>query len=165
VRIAATESVSWLKKPITGATSYAAGFGPHDLRCLGGAKHTAPTAGTLLMGLPIGTVDNAELTLSSGALPASIEVQLRVDAGHKVVLPSSNPQAVSLTLDPATGTLKGKFTLGTGTTAQTADYFGIIVPEAVATGSPTRSVGLGYFILPGTTGALLSGRVDLQPSP
>ncbi len=170
VRIAVTDSLTWLKKNLGSSSterSYRAGFGPLVLTCLGGKKWSPPASGELLLGLADTTAtlaNNASLAFTSGGLAAPFNQPLRVTPKHATVFPAAaaNPNKVSLTLQPKTGLISGKFTLPDG---RVADYRGVIIPHPTLIGKGNAH---GHFTLPGLTPTpapvtipLLSGRLDL----
>ena len=154
-------------------TVYRAGFGPLTLTAAGGA-YTAPTAGTLVLALSVGT-DNAKLRFTGGAL---------TNPGFNQLLTIYNPSVTGLTnkttvainsnsvklpmLTAVTGQFTGEFTI-TGATAalnRKAPFSGQVV-----TTSADGTKGYGFFLLPKepatgetvTTSPKLSGSVLLGP--
>jgi hypothetical protein len=136
----------------------------------------------VILNLPEGGTDNAELIFSEGGLDlaastsANEPILLTIAKGSKasVVTPSGNPAKLTLTATPATGAFKGGFTLSetvpltkpTVVTRKVA-FQGVIIRETDETYR-----GYGYFLLPqlpdnSTPVAktpILSGQVILQPS-
>lgn len=165
VRIAATESLTWLKKDLGSASterSYRTGFGPLALVCIAGAQWNAPASPALLMNLTDTTstsADNASLAFTSGGLAPNFPQAVRITPQHSAIITSANLNQVTLKPDAKTGQFTGKFTLSDG---RVANYFGIMVPHPT---DPNHGAGYGFFTLPQTsptlsTSPILSGRVE-----
>jgi subtilisin-like proprotein convertase family protein len=152
---AITGSVSWLRRA-TSSTTYAnaAGFGPVDLTPHGG-RYSAPSSGTLLLGLPLAS-NNAQLEFDGvdlGTLSAALSpFTFTVAGGNKIALPSSNPTALKLTATASTGLFSGTFVLTdpnptntSVTVKRTSKFSGVFLPN--------EGVGAGFFTLPALPGS------------
>ncbi|MBL9114958.1 MAG: hypothetical protein JNJ83_08115, partial [Verrucomicrobiaceae bacterium] len=126
--------IGWLRPAITGKV-FPAGVGPFDLSAVG-ARYDAPAAGNLVMGLPIGATNNAEIDFDTiTTLP------VRVDAKHKITPDATlKPTSFTATLNPKTGILTGSFSLANPTRKVT--FSSIVVRDA------TGQAGRGYLLAP-----------------
>ncbi len=157
---------TWFK-PTTATRTYAASFGPINLKASGGYLSTAAT-GTIILGLPEeGTV---LLRFTDGGL-ADADMDPDVDATYtddnRLMVPSSRTKT-TLTLNANTGVMAGRFTLvenGTNFTRSNIAFQGQVVRQ---TNGALKAVG--YFLLPQipigtqkpTDTPILSGGVSLQ---
>ncbi|GEP45650.1 Ig-like domain-containing protein [Brevifollis gellanilyticus] len=136
-----------------------------------GARYTAPTG--IVLGL-VGGTSNARLEFANGGIAsaaqaASINQTFTISAANKATFTAANnPTNVTLTLNPATGSFNGTFSLTDGAVKRTGIKFkGVLLPDAV---TPANSRGKGFFVLPqlpatGTSTATtsrLSGSVWLK---
>lgn len=174
-----TGTTSWFKPAPLTATStdtvYKAGFGPLNVDSQGGV-YVPPTAGNLVMGLPVvpSNQSNAKISFSEGGIATlnSFHQSLRFftktpqDSISLVgVLPPLTNSTQLTAVDSKKGTFSGSFTIdgATPTLNRPAPFFGQIVKIGATT------EGYGYFLLPkvpvGTekvmTSPKLSGRVVL----
>ena len=174
-----TGTTSWLKPgPLTATSSdtvYKAGFGPLNVDAQGGV-YIPPTAGNLVMGLPVvpSNQSNAKISFSEGGIATrnSFHQSLRFftktpqDSISLVgVLPPLTNSTQLTAVDSKKGTFSGSFTIDGATPAlnRPAPFYGQIVKIGATTG------GYGYFLLPKvpvppekvSTAPKLSGRVVL----
>lgn len=149
-----TGSLSWLRGSTTLTNlANAAGFGPVSLTPHGG-HYSAPTPGTLLLGLPA-TTANATLAFDGdevnlGAQEAALTpFTFTLANGNKIVLPTPNPTALKLTVNANTGQFSGGFTLTDSVNGapvkRAAKFSGVFLPQ--------EDVGAGCFVLPALPGA------------
>jgi len=186
-------SVDWMKYRATTSAdrTYRAGI-PFNILTVIGGEYVKPTTTVLgLKDLGVGTVD-AKLVFSEGGLhgPAPImhavmaaapDVSFRITPTNALVMPipASNPGALSLTLNAATGAFSGSFVLGkdpdpTATQltllSRKVYYHGLVIPRL------SVNQGLGYFLLPELpadgppittllTSPILSGQVLIEKAP
>ncbi|MDZ4288755.1 MAG: putative Ig domain-containing protein, partial [Prosthecobacter sp.] len=184
--------VTWLRPAFTAATArtYKAGFGPIELTPAG-ARYVAPVAGTttvpgfVILQLPEGGADNAELVFTEGGLQFAAatpnndpDVTLTIAKGNKVTVtaPVGNPAKVVMTPTATTGVFKGTFVLSQpnprtvapltpATVTRTVTFQGLIIKDLDG-----NYRGYGYFLvaqLPNNTTLvantpILSGQVLLQ---
>lgn len=164
-------SPEWEKDPQTLATvrTYKAGFARHQRTLIGG-KYAKPAAGTLILGLPVQSTNNATLDFSEAGFACS--QPLRITSTNTAAVPA-NANVVTLTLNATTGAINGGFTRKDPnpsnhalTISRSATYFGALVPRL--------SQGVGHFLLAQmpdpvgppvttlTTSPILSGQVVLH---
>ena len=168
--------LSWWKNPqILRTRSYAAGFGPLELRVRGG-RYEIPAAAQPLPGMSRASV----LFTGGGVLHPEqrldiAEVTLPARHPAKVEVPEPNPGRLSLTVQPGsgsrfvagtTGSFSGSFTLEDPDSTQTAAPIlkrratlrGVLVDDG------TGLRGYGHFLLPEMP-ALTPVKTTLQTSP
>ncbi|MEI6715935.1 MAG: immunoglobulin domain-containing protein [Verrucomicrobiota bacterium] len=170
-----TGSPTWLK-PTPAITSrdtvYKAGFGPVELDAEGGF-YIVPAKGERVLGLPVAT-NNAQFTFSVGGLDTegkeftqSVTISNPSPLGltNKVSISSSLNKVAVLSVNPATGTFSGEFTVAGS--SRKGPFSGQIVTVSGVT------KGYGFFLLPKVPGVKetlltapkLSGAVVLEKTP
>ena len=177
--------VSWFKKPETSASArnYRDGFPDHTLAALG-SRWLRPASGDLLLNLPLPpSVNNIQVNLTHGGIDTAAQAAENVQAfslrtNHTAIVSPgfSNKLKMTISLNSRSGAMSGRFTLsdpnpsgGTRPIVRTAYYYGVMLR--------LQKIGGGYFLLPGlpdplhlppitsTNSDILSGRMDLAPSP
>ncbi|GEP41522.1 choice-of-anchor D domain-containing protein [Brevifollis gellanilyticus] len=178
-------TLSWLRPVNAKSRVYAGGFGPINITAVG-ARHVAPVAPALILGMTVG-VDKARINFADGGLAGAViqpnVAEFDILAGNKVSFVGAvNPGTVKLTLSAATGVFSGSLLLEDNELRggiflgkklkRTATFNGILTNDG------TAQVGLGHFLLEempkdglppiGTTpatSAKLSGSVLLERKP
>jgi hypothetical protein len=158
----------WTRLPATSTRVYRSGFDPQVLTVRGG-RYVPVQPGQVILGLS--NMDNnarlsfAEAALLPGALPPvtlSIRNLNAARTDQKIVLPTLNPNRVSLLLDAKVpGMFRGSFSLQDG---RTASYTGLLLQRS------GLHEARGHFLLPRqpqpgeslTTSEMLSGEVTLE---
>jgi hypothetical protein len=150
---------TWSRKPqVATVRSYENGFTqPIALEISGGALYTPPTGTEVVMGLPAATgtpLTNAQINFSSGGLLAAFNQLFFVPSTNIAYVPAPVTNAVTVTLNKATGQFSGYFTLidddptsalvGKNVTRKVT-YYSIIVPHPTLAG---KGISYGYFNLP-----------------
>ena len=118
-RLTGTGTVSWMRPENRAVANrlYDDGFGPILLNVIGG-RYRVPDKTELVMGLDPASgspLKNARLTFDQllGADPlavnADVDVEVKIGGITKIAT-SPNPKAVSLSITPATGAFKGRYT-------------------------------------------------------
>lgn len=152
-----TGTSSWLKPaplPKSTDTVYKAGFGPLNVTAQG-SVYVAPTAGNLVMGLPVvpSNQSNAKMSFSEGGIATlnSFHQPLRFftktpqdSVSLFGLLPPLNNSTKLTALDSKKGTFSGSFTIN-GATAE-LNLPAPFVGQIVKIGATTE--GYGYFLLP-----------------
>ena len=173
-----TGTTSWFKPaplPSSTDTVYRAGFGPLAVTAAG-SPYVAPTAGNLVMGLPVVPAGqaNAKVSFSEGGIATlnSLSQTLRFstktpqDTVNIVgMLPPITNSTKMTAFDSKTGSFSGSFTINGATAAlnRPAPFSGQLVKIGVST------QGYGFFLLPTvpvppktvTTSPKLGGRLVL----
>lgn len=155
---AVTGTTSWLKPgPLAGSkdTIYRAGFGPLGVTAAGGV-YVAPTAGQLVMGLPVVAEgqSNTAIVFSEGGLGElgvfsqglRFFTRTPLDAVNRVSVVGPVTNGVRVTsLDSRKGTFGGSFVIPGATVAlnRSAPFVG----QVVKIGAVREA--FGYFLLPG----------------
>lgn len=169
-------NVTW-NKPTTVTRTYAAAFGPLDLKVEG--AYLGATAKAPILGLPAFGVGNLRFFDGGLALAAlDPDIDFTYTDKYAVVLPkydikaevNPNPAKVALAINKATGAVTGSFTLVDGVKpapvyTRKASYLGMIVKT-----SDGASKARGYFLLPqlplegevASKTPILSGRVEVR---
>lgn len=127
-----------------------------------GGRYAPPAPGHLPAGFTAKEA-NAKLSFTEGGLVSegkNPDLTLKIASPATVTLPATNPQAVTLTINPATGAFSGSFQiLDPGATKpRIAPFNGLLLPGG----------GSGYFLLPQKANSpylpALSGAVELWPN-
>ena len=172
-------SLTWSRNPqALSQRSYQIGFLPIFYTVTGGA-YLAPASGVPVMGLPA-INNNARLTFLEGLVSSAVvspDITFTLGTATAGIFPTfasgNNPNRVALSVNRNTGTFSGQFTLVNPLTltknlTRVAKFKGVIARDGAA------STGGGYFILPklpdpltapSNTTPILSGQVNLLPSP
>lgn len=167
-------AVSWSRPQDSrpAAKIYPTGFGPLALETFGG-RYAAPAKGQLPMGLAAasGTPPANALFVfdgpgSNAPLAQAANVSLLVASNGQAKVAGDNPQAVQLSLKPATGAFAGRYTLrdvDAGSGQQTAR---VVACQGLIVRDQDRWIGIGYFLRPaagvGAPSAVDSGKLLLQ---
>lgn len=176
-----TGNLTWRKYtqlPTVKPPLYLAGFGPITLDVTGGF-YTPPTIKNTHVfmdaALTAPGVDNASLSFFSveGLMlsPTAVNPNLaafRIESLATYKAPLNNPGTVTLTMNAGTGEFSGQYVLNDLPAAKrTVKYYGMVIPDVSTAGTFRDGVGVGYYILPGTTATLpqKSGRVTMLPLP
>ncbi|HEY1081626.1 MAG TPA: DUF4394 domain-containing protein, partial [Prosthecobacter sp.] len=138
-------------------------------RFLAEGQYLAKAAtGSIVLGLPAPGIP-ASLVFTEAAVETSDTVPDLLETVNyvlpKALLPTAgstgNPARVSLTINPANGSITGTFTLQDGAAKRSVKYEGMIIRRIFS----NTSLGSGFFLLPqlplSNTSPILSGKVDL----
>lgn len=153
-------TVNWWRPATPGTTArlYKDGFDPMDLTAAG-SRYTPPVSPLIVMNIAnvAAGVANANVTFVeanvAGALPMPSFLNVNVSSTHKVTAVSANNRKVTLSVNPRTGALSGRFTLSEAhpdavnggkpaVITRTVSYLGLIVRDSLG------EQGVGYFLLP-----------------
>ncbi|MCA1962686.1 MAG: PQQ-dependent sugar dehydrogenase, partial [Prosthecobacter sp.] len=159
--------LSWIKTGPANSMdrSYVPGGFAMDLESIA-YLDVPPMAGMNRLGIA-DAVGNTRLTFTHGGLaPGSMDQDLRLNENGRVTLtPGAGAVPLTLMVNHRTGEFTGSFRLPDGAAFRMASFSGLILPDPE---NPGRSLGRGYFTLPGqpaATAPILSGAVRLLPQP
>ncbi len=139
--------LSWSKNLPAAGRAYGSGFAAHDL-FVEGRLYTKPNValGQRFLGLGSST-NNAQLAFTEATLTAPLLLTFTVNASSKPALPSPNPNALSVTLNAATGLVNGTFkatdanpVLPGRTVTRPGTWYGLVIPN--------QGKALGFFTIP-----------------